>query len=340
MASEEATGATVAGTEVPSGAAAAEAPKVVIKRRKKKSKTPKNPMPFVTPRDADILKILSSGVHTAPQIRHELRKFVAKNPKAADDKGDGFVRDMSMKALQIRICRLKKGKYIASKLYPEINGKGTFAGYVVGSAGKNYLINVLKYNPKHVRDNLPPRDHMSHELQIVSIVEAIKREGARGGFKYDIEDEDWLKMETGGAQKDVPYPDLYVRLTFDAGGKPEKRHLAFELDNGATHPRVVAEKAHRMYEYNNRRWLNAILCPNPARIDQIRAAFVQYIKEEKAKTRDARVSQELDKLYNRAFFTTTYGFLEKGIINTHWQKIVEGTLTAVPEGFESKKPAT
>ena len=309
---------------------------VTIKaRRKKKKKRPKTPMPFVTARDSDIFKILSSGVHTAAHIKHELRKFVAKNPKAADDKGDGFKRDISMRALRNRLYVLKKGNYIRSKLYPDAHGKGIYAGFVLGPAGKDYLIEKLNYKGKHIRDNLPSRDHMAHEAQVVSIVETVKREGNRLGYGYDIEDENYLKRESGGAKKKMPYPDLHVTMAFRTEKEIQRRQLAIELDNGRQPAMSVAEKAFRTYEM--RKWLTIILCPNPARIDKLRAALARYIEKEMPATKDPRKRVELEKLALRVFFATTYEFIENAFLNTAWLMVGERKAVFVPGNYSAKE---
>lgn len=302
----------------------------ISKKAKKRT-----PMPAITPRDADIFRILSSGVHTSVQIRHELKKFVAKNPKAADDKGDGYDRKMSEKALSVRLSILMEADYIASKLYPANGGTGVEAGYVLSTEGKTYLTEDLHYDEKHIRDALPKKEHRSHEFQLVSVVDTIKREGNTLGYTYDMEDENYLKKITKGAQKKVPYPDLHVMTEFRIGNTLVSRNLAIEIDNGSTKPRLVAEKAHNLYA--QKKWLTVFLCTASTRINKLRAAFAEYTEERKAQANDPMMKDEIDKMYGRVFYGITYEFLTKGLLNTTWTMVKGGAAVLIPTAYTAKK---
>ncbi len=296
--------------------------------------------PDVTSRDVDIFKIVSSGIHTAAQIKVELGKFVSKYPKAPDDKGDRLSRVISWFALRRRLSKLGRDGYFESKKYPYKKDKrdnnstsGIKACYVLGEAGEEYLIKNHSYNPKHIRRNLPHKKHLSHEFQVVSIVKTIKREGNSLGYSYDMEDEDYLKGRTRGAKKGIPYPDLHVRLSFKMGRDIVSRNVAIELDNGSTHPRHVAEKARILYD--REKWLNIFLCPNSERIETLRAGFADYIEEQKARAKDAFQREDLDKHYLRSFFATTYEFFEKAFLGTTWKMIGDREAVIVPQDYKA-----
>ena len=95
-------------------------------------------------------------------------------------------------------------------------------------------------------------------------------------------------------------------------------------------PHLVAAKAHAINKANN--WPSMFICPNPKRIDVLRAGFANYIESEVDKQFDEESKDEIRKLYNRVFFTTTYNFLEKGFLRTKWLMINEGeTADVIPE---------
>ena len=288
-------------------------------------------MPVITPRDVDIFRTLASGPTTSFQIRMDLRKFVSKDPGRNYAKGDVDSRDMSADALKVRLSKLMREGYVASRLYAEKHGKGAYALYVLAPPAIELLVQHHGFNPKHIRAALPNKYTVAHELQVVDIVKTIKREGGRLGYQYDIEDENYLKGESRGAKKNMPYPDLHVRLFFKIGKEVDIKNFAVELDNGTMKVEVVAEKARRIYE--QKKWISMFVCPNSQRIARLRAGFAQYIESEKERTEDEESREEIDRLYLRSFFTTSYEFHENGFLKTKWLAIEGGSATVVPDDY-------
>jgi hypothetical protein len=238
---------------------------------------------------------------------------------------------MSADALKVRLSKLMREGYVTSRLYPEKHGKGAYALYVLAPFAVELLVQDHGFNPKHIRAALPNKYAVSHELQVVDIVKTIKREGGRLGYQYDIEDENYLKGESRGAKKNMPYPDLHVRLFFKVGKEVDIKNFAVELDNGTMKVEVVAEKARRIYE--GKKWISMFICPNSQRIAKLRAGFAQYIEGEKEKTEDEEGREDIDKLYLRSFFATSYEFHENGFLKTKWLAIEGGSATVVPEDY-------
>ncbi len=288
-------------------------------------------MPIITPRDVDIFRTLASGPATSFQIRMDLRKFMTKDPGRNYSKGDVDSRDMSADALKVRLSKLMREGYVASRLYPEKHGKGAYALYVLAPLAVELLVQDHNFNPKHIRTALPNKYAVSHELQVVDIVKTIKREGGRLGYQYDIEDENYLKGESRGAKKNMPYPDLHVRLFFKVGKEVDIKNFAVELDNGTMKVEVVAEKARRVYE--GKKWISMFICPNSQRIAKLRAGFARYIESEKENKVDEESKEEIDKLYLRSFFATSYEFHENGFLKTKWLAIEGGNATVVPDDY-------
>jgi hypothetical protein len=104
-------------------------------------------MPGITPRDVDIFRTLASGPMTSFQIRSDLKKFVGKDPKREDDKGDGYSRNMSHDAIKVRLSKLKREGYITSGLYADRHGKGVHALYVLTSRAMELLVQHHGFNP-------------------------------------------------------------------------------------------------------------------------------------------------------------------------------------------------
>jgi hypothetical protein len=298
-------------------------------------------MPIATPRDLDIFRILASGPMAAPQIRHELTKFHAKDPKKKDDKGDGYARIMTQDALKMRMCRLRKDGYIVSRIYPEKHGKGTFALYALTPRSIEVLVQEHGFNCKHIRATLPSKETVVHELQVVDIVKTIKRDGGKLRYEYDIEDENFLKAragESGEVRKRLPYPDLHVTLYFKVGRETEVKNFAVELDNATILESRVCDRAHRLYVA--KKWITMVICPQRERINKLRTAFGLYIEEQKKKLKHDAEKAEMDKFYWRTFFTTTYDFHDKGFLNTTWMTIEGGTPAIVaPSDFKGNTKA-
>ena len=299
------------------------------KEKNNGKKKKKRVMPFIQSRDVDIFRTMSSGPSTSAQIRNDLKKFPSRKEGNLDDKETDYSRDMSYNALTIRLSRLKRGNYIASDLYLRDDGRSE-ALYVLTPRAIDILVGKHGFNPKHIRNILPSQETASHELQVVSIVKTIKRDGGKLHYRYDIEDENYLKQKTQGAKKNVFYPDLYVKLSYDYKGTSPTRNLAVELDNGTMKPHLVAAKAHAINKANN--WPSMFICPNPKRIDILRDGFAKYIESEAEKMFDEESKEEIRKLYGRVFFTTTYNFFEKGFLRTKWLMINEGeTADVIPD---------
>lgn len=291
-------------------------------------------MPVITPRDVDIFRTLASGPMTSFQIRADLRKFVSKDPGRSDNRGDGYSRDMSADALKVRLSKLMREGYVTSRLYADREGKGVHALYVLAAPAIELLVQHHGFNPKHIRAALPNKYTVAHELQVVDIVKTIKREGGRLGYQYDIEDENYQKRETQGTKKNMPYPDLHVKLLFKIGREVDIKNFAVELDNGTISERVVAERARTIYE--KKKWISMVLCPNSQRIAKLRAGFAMYIESEKEGAQDEESREELDKLYLRSFFATTYEFHENGFLKTKWLTIEGGSATVIPGDYRER----
>ena len=291
-------------------------------------------MPVITPRDVDIFRTLASGPMTSFQIRMDLRKFVSKDPGKNFNKGDVYSRDMSADALKVRLSKLMREGYVTSGLYADRDGKGVHALYILAHPAIELLVQQHGFTPKHIRAALPNKYTVAHELQVVDIVKTIKREGGRLGYQYDIEDENYLKKETQGAKRNMPYPDLHVKLFFKIGKEVDIKNFAVELDNGTMSEKVVAEKARKIYD--EKKWISMIICPNSQRIAKLRAGFAQYIESEREGTEDEESRQEIDKLYLRSFFATSYEFHENGFLKTKWLSIEGGSATVVPDDYKER----
>ena len=202
--------------------------KSTAKDGKKKNRKKKRVMPFIHSRDVDIFRTMASGPVTSAQIRNDLKKFPARREENMDDKETDYKRDMSYGSLMKRICILKGGGYIISDLYLNDDGHAQ-ALYVLAPRAIAILVGKYGVSPNQIRNILPSQETASHGLQVVSIVKTIKRDGAKLHYRYVIEDENYLKQKTQGAKKNVFYPDLYVKLSFDYKGTSPTRNLAVEL---------------------------------------------------------------------------------------------------------------
>ncbi len=301
----------------------AELTDIPAKRKKKKKK---RILTFATSRDIDIFRTLASGPAARDQIRNDLKQFPSREEGTYDDKETGYSRNMSDGALIGRLSKLKRGGYIISRIYPRSKDNGMGALYVLAPRAIQILAEKHGFNPEHIRNVLPSKDTLSHELQVVSIVKTIKREAGRLIYEYDMKDRNYLMEESQGS-KNMHYPDLYVGLTYNAGKEVRIKNMAVTLDNGQTKPHIVAAKARALYDSN--KWLSMIICPDSARIDVLRAGFTKYIEAQKEKVDDAERKEEIHKLYYRVFFTTTYNFCEKGFLETKWLMVEEGGIATV-----------
>ncbi len=279
-------------------------------------------MAFITSRDMDIFRVLSSGPMTAEQIISELKRVIAKNPEDDTDGKKKTKHDMSYAAFQIRISKLKKDGYIASRIYCDRHGKGVHALYALTPHSAAILIERESWDARRIRYTLPNKWTVAHEMQVVAVVKAIKRESAKVIYDFSMEDENSLKSASKGAKKRMPYPDLFIRFTFQQKDKVRQKSLGIEIDNGTLDERLVAAKAHTLWVKN--RWMSFIICTHTRRIEKLREHFSRYIESEKKHAKKNEVFKSLDDLYERVYFGTFESFVRGGFVGTKWITIRDG----------------
>jgi len=279
-------------------------------------------MAFITSRDVDIFRVLSSGPMTAQQVMSELKRVIAKNPEDDTDGKKKIKHGMSYSAFQERISKLRKDGYIVSKICPDRHGKVAHALYALTPHSAAILIERESWDIRCIRYTLPNRWTVAHEMMVVDVVKAIKQESAKMIYDFSMEDENSLRRASKGTKKRMPYPDLFVRLTIHQKDKIRQKSMGIEIDNGTLDERLVAAKAHTLWVKN--RWMSFIICTHTRRIEKLREQFSRYIESEKKHAKRNEAFKSLDDLYERVYFCTFESFVRSGFIGTKWITIKDG----------------
>lgn len=264
---------------------------------------------YLTDRDIDIFRILSSGPTAIGHLQRQLQFF--RSQHTYEDKDDS--KDLNRKnekntsekhLLVIRLSKLKKFGYIESRRYGDRTGKnGVYSLYTLTMHSKQVLVDDYKYDPTYIRMGLPHMYGVSHELLVTDVVRTIKREAGKLKYDFSLKDENTLRSESN--KKGERFPDLLVELRIpDNRGKNTLKELAIEVDNSTHPPLNVFEKAKVLFGQYGISIM--ILCNDRPRINKLIETFAPLADS---------------KMTDRIYIAFSQEFSDKGFANTKWARI-------------------
>jgi hypothetical protein len=222
-------------------------------KSKKSKQDKKQASVHISERDIDIFRVLSSGCTALPILLSAMKK---RNE----------YRGLTKSSLIIRLCRLRKAKYIESRRYQNRDGAGWFTIYSLNKPAVEILVKN-GYARERIRSGLPSDYTVSHEIAVTETIRAIKKEAAKMQYSFSIFDESTLKKIADRPKPNKVFPDLLVKLTFDVSGEQKAKTIAIEFDNGTIHAIDVVRKVKAL----NRPTI--ILCNITERINTLRRVF-------------------------------------------------------------------
>lgn len=295
-------------------------------------------MANVTTRDIEIFLTLGSGPQTLLQIQGELRKFVQRKDPRAVEGGAKVSRNMTLGALRKRICLLRKEGFISSRLYP---------GWVKGDNGGSLyaltedalaVLRTQGFDSSRMRAFLPDKKLAAHELLVVEVIKAIKREIGKGFYRCSFEDEHMLRKSImlRKRKKGIVFPDLHLSVSFDVDKDEVAKDLGMEVDNGTIAPAAIYDKCRKMFDHY--KWFPCILCNSQERIEWLKRVFDEGIQGEMTLARSDSEREQIGKYYKVYWFATVGEFVTKGLLDTKWVNI-QGILGKVikPPSQSDKK---
>ena len=272
-----------------------------------------------TERDIQIFAILASGPRSFKDIQVGLQKHCGRDVSKTEDKREGWNYNMTDTALKTRLSRLRKDGFIKSARYRDEIKDGIPSYYVLGEKAKDLLVSSYGYKPTYIRNTLPDKKLLSHELLVVEAVKTVKAESAKLAYEMDMEDENYLKARARGAKKYHAYPDVHFVLMFETPAGTVIKDIALEIDNGTMDPALIVEKTRKLFDKSFKaKCTTHILSRTRERVEQLIGAFSRYaqMKETFANTADDRKIIEIFK--KRVAFATVGDFCVKGFVNTNW----------------------
>lgn len=291
-------------------------------------------MPYITERDKDIFRYLSSGPATIAQIaRYVNISLKKKYQKAEHENKAGKYIDGYQSTLQ-RLWILKKAGYLQSARYPNRSGKGAESLYALKERAIEVLV-AQGYSSETIRAFLPSPYHVAHELEVTDIIRVIKKESYKSNYDVKIVDENNLKRMAIKEGVYKAYPDLAVALTL-GGGKTV--HIAVEIDNGSFLPRDMVEKLRYIsmpfVDFKPKkgtpqdildRMAKAVrpvfnICTQQKRIDELRMAFAKKYDPLNLAIQ-SKDAHEFETLKKHIFFGLLYDISSKGILGSRFISI-------------------
>lgn len=284
----------------------------------------------ITDRDIDIFKLLASGPLVAERLRQELANFEIKGRVNAGDEEDGYRRAMSYGALRQRLSILKRSGLITSRIFPDRKGKGFHAVYALTGRSREILVRA-GVRHEFIRTTLTnDQFRIAHELQIVDVIKKIKSEAWQSGYLYMIEDRDQLKKRID-VGKGMHFPDLHVRIEFEAGKGTGKRHFAVEIvDVAKSHLHIIDLARRNLTDHG---WHSLILSPSPTQMDNLIEKLNLYLSAEVERDGSASRIGELLRFGESMFFAPIVDFLQKGLSGTLLSTLSGREVRVFPKDF-------